>query len=91
MTKTSIATEAGQESSPRGEVAIRKRVREVIEMALEEKVEAVWGAGAASAWRSEWATVRPIPSDTFEPLGRKGRSSDTEYTDRSRDFHPRPC
>jgi transposase-like protein len=47
MAKTSIASEAGQEGSLREglEAAIRERVREVIELILEEEVEAALGAG----------------------------------------------
>ena len=47
MAKTSIATETGQESSLREglEAAIRDRVREIIEMVLQEEVEAALGAG----------------------------------------------
>ena len=47
MAKTSIAPEAGQEGSLREglEAAIRERVREVIELILEEEVEAALGAG----------------------------------------------
>jgi hypothetical protein len=46
MAKTSTATEAGQEGSLRErlEAAIRERVREVIELILEEEVEAALGA-----------------------------------------------
>src|SRR5438105_3482625 len=47
MTKTSIAVEVGQEGSLREglEAAIRERVREIIEMVLQEEVEAALGAG----------------------------------------------
>ena len=47
MAKTSIAVEEGQEGSLREglEAAIRERVREVMEMVLEEEVEAALGAG----------------------------------------------
>ena len=47
MAKTSIAAEVGQEGSLREglEAAIRERVREVIEMILEEEVEVALGAG----------------------------------------------
>jgi putative transposase len=47
MAKTSIAPEAGQEGSLREglEAAIRERVREVIELILEEEVDAALGAG----------------------------------------------
>jgi putative transposase len=46
MAKTSTATEAGQEGSLREglEAAIRERVREVIELILEEEVEGALGA-----------------------------------------------
>jgi putative transposase len=46
MAKTSIAMEAGQEGSLREglEAAIRERVREIIELVLEEEVEAALGA-----------------------------------------------
>ena len=46
MTKSSIAMEVGQEGSLREglEVAIRERVREIIELVLEEEVEAALGA-----------------------------------------------
>jgi hypothetical protein len=46
MAKTSIEREVGQESSLREgwETAIRERVREIIEMVLEEEVEAALGA-----------------------------------------------
>lgn len=47
MAKTSIGVEVGQEGSLREglEAAIRERVREVIEMVLQEEVEAALGAG----------------------------------------------
>ncbi len=47
MAETSTATKAGQESSLREglEAAIRGRVREIIEMVLEEEVEGALGAG----------------------------------------------
>jgi putative transposase len=47
MAKTSIASEAGQEGSLREglEAAIRERVREAIELILDEEVEAALGAG----------------------------------------------
>src|SRR6202166_2063312 len=47
MAKTSMAVEEGQEGSLREglEAAIRERVREVIELILEEEVEAALGAG----------------------------------------------
>lgn len=46
MTKTSIAMEVGQEGSLREglETAIRERVREIIEMVLQEEVEGALGA-----------------------------------------------
>jgi transposase-like protein len=46
MAKTSIAMEVGQEGSLREglEAAIRERVREIIEMVLQEEVEATLGA-----------------------------------------------
>src|ERR1700746_1410188 len=46
MAKTSIAVEVGQEGSLREglEAAIRERVREIIEMVLQEEVEAALGA-----------------------------------------------
>ncbi|HTG29158.1 MAG TPA: transposase, partial [Methylomirabilota bacterium] len=46
MAKTSTAREVGQEGSLREglEAAIRERVREVIEMVLQEEVEAALGA-----------------------------------------------
>jgi hypothetical protein len=46
MAKTSIAKEVGQEGSLREglEAAIRERVREIIEMVLQEEVEATLGA-----------------------------------------------
>jgi transposase-like protein len=46
MAKVSIVREVGQEGSLREglEVAIRERVREIIEMVLEEEVEAALGA-----------------------------------------------
>jgi hypothetical protein len=46
MAKTSTAPEGGQEGSLREglEAAIRERVRELIEMVLEEEVEAALGA-----------------------------------------------
>ncbi|MGH9792864.1 MAG: IS256 family transposase [Candidatus Acidiferrales bacterium] len=47
MAKTSTATEVNQEGSLREglEAAIRERVREIIELVLEEEVEAALGAG----------------------------------------------
>jgi hypothetical protein len=47
MAKTSTAVEVGQESSLREglEATIRERVREIIEMVLQEEVEAALGAG----------------------------------------------
>lgn len=47
MAKTSTAMEVGQEGSLREglEAAIRERVREIIEMVLQEEVEAALGAG----------------------------------------------
>jgi putative transposase len=47
MAKTSTAIEVGQEGSLREglEAAIRERVREIIEMVLQEEVEAALGAG----------------------------------------------
>src|SRR5437899_2157988 len=46
MAKTSTAVEVGQEGSLREglEAAIRERVREIIEMVLQEKVETALGA-----------------------------------------------
>ena len=46
MAKTSTATEVGQEGSLREglEAAIRERVREIIELVLQEEVEATLGA-----------------------------------------------
>ena len=46
MAKTSTAMEVGQEGSLRDglEAALRKRVREIIEMVLHEEVEAALGA-----------------------------------------------
>jgi len=46
MAKTSTAMEVGQEGSLREglEAAIRERVREIIEMVLQEEVEAALGA-----------------------------------------------
>src|ERR1700692_5115697 len=47
MAKTSTAMEVGQECSLREgvEATIRERVREIIEMVLQEEVEAALGAG----------------------------------------------
>jgi len=58
MTKTSIAMEVGQGGSLREglERAIRERVREIIEMVLQEEVEGALVRRAASAWRSGRAT-----------------------------------
>ena len=56
MAKASIAREVGQEGSRREglEAAIRERVREVIEMVLQEEVEVALGAG-----RSQRVVERP--------------------------------
>ena len=52
MAKTSIAAGAIQEATLREglEAAIRERVREVIELILEEEVDTALGPGAASVW-----------------------------------------
>jgi putative transposase len=65
VAKTSIAREAGQEGSLREglEAAIRERVREIIELTLEEEVETALGAS-----RSQRVVVR-----SGYRHGRKGR------------------
>jgi RHS repeat-associated protein len=59
MAKTSTAMEVGQEGSLREglETAIRERVREIIEMVLQEEVETALGAGRRIAWRDSSGNV----------------------------------
>jgi transposase-like protein len=73
MAKTSTAVEVGQEGSLREglEVAIRERVREIIEMVLQEEVETALGAprsqrvaervGYRHGWKQPKLTLRTGP------------------------------
>jgi len=71
--------EVGQEGSLREglEAAIRERVREIIEMVLQEKWKQRWVRGAASGWRSGRlpAWIEATEADPAHGHGSAGRAA----------------
>ena len=90
MAKTSTAMEAGQEGSLREglEAAIRERVREIIEMVLQEEVEAALGtgrnqrvaerAGYRHGWRPRRLTLRTGTAQLEVPRARLAEAGSRE-------------